>query len=175
MRKLSLFYFVMGAAAAALSMTMYGNAAPLRLKQAELPESVRSLAALDRVRLRVEVAALLSDIGLTRDYIVNELTNRLTDAGIEVVDNDKEVPELLFQGRALMEPKVENGLAYAYLIALRQHSHVMRLDRGLTVPTFVHPVMGLEPMDAATAQSKKNAVRLIEGFIYEVQRATENQ
>ena len=120
------------------------RAAPVFPAGAVVPDSVRSLAGLERVRLDVKDNPLgLTRLGVTREGVAARSRSALGQAGIEVIE-DPDLPLLSLLIWTVEEQRVPDAVAFNVLIEVEQPAHLPRVDRTLRVPTFTYCVLGMD-------------------------------
>ncbi len=129
------------AVTALVCLTLGAMAAPITYRPMVLPDAIRSMAELERVRVVVEpMSPEFQDLGLTPPRLRIQITHSLERAGIEVVTDDdlkpgEKVPLIALHGSLSRDPSVQDATGVLIIIKLEQHAHIKRLDEEMIVPT----------------------------------------
>ncbi|MAE63943.1 MAG: hypothetical protein CMJ18_06685 [Phycisphaeraceae bacterium] len=107
------------------------------------PEISDELVSLARIR-KLSVAFEADDdalrkAGFTTSRAMGHIHKRLTEAGIEVVEQGKsdDVPTLMISILVEAHPGYEELINYTYCLSIEQRAMIERIDRRLRVPTYV--------------------------------------
>jgi len=151
--------------------------APLLPRPEKVSDRAMSLAGLESVRL--DIVLLSSDaqgLEITAEKMYRDWKNLLEAAGVEVVEND-EAPFLSLHLKVLADQAAAGHFAYGLFLTLDQAAHLPRLDRTLTVPTYVANVLGIaseadirEDLASVQAFMARKFLRQLEGATAEVER-----
>jgi hypothetical protein len=137
-----------------------------------LTDGELSLAHITKVRLDVEpLNHLLQDTTLTRKRITDAWTETLASVGIEVVDDDPEVPVLKLSTKASVEKQL-TGRCFATYLEVIQPVYIKRLDRTLMVTTFIYVMGGIDSEQNLSGTVWTAFNILVNGFIERVNLAT---
>lgn len=148
-----------------LAAASLGQSGPVVPDATRPPDTVLSLGKLKRVRLSIHPPPrVLTNLGITTDAVESDWTRRLEDAGFEVGNEDGLVTLTV---SIVVTPA--NDEASRVLIVnqlnVRQEAHIDRLDRKLTVPTYTHPIIIIEPIDSVGRAVRGNLEKLVTVFI----------
>ena len=129
---------------AGLSLAVW--AGPVLMNPApKLPDQVRSLAQVERVRIGIDsIPGAVDKMGITADLIREQWRESLTDAGYEVVESDVDAPKVNLRIMYLSDPIVPDAGAYTCVLTVEQAAKIGSADEPLHVPTFLTALMGLE-------------------------------
>ena len=135
-------------------------------------DDVLSLAHISEVALDIQpLTRRLRDRGMTAEKVVDAWTEALSDAGIQVGEDDGETPVLRLETKASVEEGL-TGICFASYLKVLQPVHVPRLNRTLMVPTYVY-VMGGMDSEQALADTATTAMNiLLNGFVDRVELAS---
>ena len=137
---------------AGLSLAVW--AGPLLLNKPELPDQIRSLAQVERVRIGIDsIPGPVAKMGITDESIRDKWRTALTDAGYEVVEPDADGPKVNLRIMYLSDPIVPDAGAYTCVLTVEQAAKIGSADEPLHVPTFLTALMGLE-----TEKNLKNSL-----------------
>ena len=107
-------------------------------------DEIYSLGHLEKVKVEVEVLSKLSELdSLDLQQIKMEITDRLVDGNINVVDEGDHVPTVSLVIMANTDRRFEGVTSVTYHISLEQVALIRRLEREVVVPTYalVHGIL----------------------------------
>lgn len=127
------------AAAAALVLASVAAvaalAAPFVPGRRPLPPEVLSLADLTVLQLEVaDLSSTYTDAGLRSENIRDQVTRRLTDAGIELRE-DSDMPRLVVKLATLVDEDQPDAVCVYVVMGIHQDVTVNRLKRSMLLPT----------------------------------------
>ncbi|MAE66381.1 MAG: hypothetical protein CMJ18_19090 [Phycisphaeraceae bacterium] len=148
------------------------SSAPIVPSGPNLAHDVLSLAGISKVALDVEeMTPLLRAAGLSAGKVKLAWSKALQGAGIEVVDDDVDVPRLHLRTKASVEEGL-TGIGFASYLQVWQPVRIERLDRKLKVPTYVYVMGGVDSAENIASTANKSFRILINGFIERVRIAS---
>ncbi len=125
-------------------------------------DDVLSLANLESVHIHIDdLPPLLEKFDVTHEDVVERLKQRLVDAELRVVADEK-TPQVRLRIEATHDPVAPEAIAFSMTISVMQRSHVERVDRHLRVPTYHHTRIGMFDRGQTTEM-----VRLCVGLVVE--------
>ena len=141
----------------------------------KLPDEIRSLAAIERVRLRIDpFPAEMEELGVRRETILQKWRQRLRKAGF-ILTEDTSDPELHLVVDFLTDDQVKDAAAFSLIFYLKQPAHVPSVDADLVVPTYSRSLMGLEAKPTLRNPLEGSLLHLVETFIKQHQIAVANR
>lgn len=154
-------------------IVLLAGAAPI-LPTPHVPDNVRSLAKLDRLRLEIaHVAAELKDAGLDPQELEHEWRRELREAGIDIVE-DEDAPRLWFVANVLNDDSVPEAIAISAILGFDQTIHVPRLGRPLTLPTYTQQYLGMSSKEKLQEEHVRLLKTTMDRFIARVSLATKH-
>ena len=134
--------------------------------QRNIPSQVHSLATLDRISLAFSppLPDELRRAGLSEQEILAACAKGLSDAGFEIVAA-MGVPQWRMAAILATDDQEPNQRAYALLATLDQSVRVERLDRTLTLPTYLDLVVGLNAKEDMKKQVKVGFDKMVTNLI----------
>ena len=158
-----------------------GRGAPI-LPSSPLADQVRSLAGLSTLRLLVEpVSADLAAMGIDAEDLAADQSAELRRAGLEVVDESDQperestLPRLTIEIIGVQEPKLPDAIAFSVNLMLEQQVRIERLDKVISVPTYVRHATALVPKEEARKTIDTTTDHLVHQFMKWTREATEGQ
>lgn len=144
-----------------LGYGLTGSAAPIIPEKKRLEDQIRSLAALKRVQLVLDpMPKEIRDAGLESRDLAERWKKRIAASGLEVVE-DKDAPMLHLSLSTVTDDKLPGGIAFNPFLSLEQSAHIDGIETRLTVPTYLHIMVGLD-----TAENLKDTVNTtLEGML----------
>lgn len=130
-----------------------------------IPDQQRSLAGIRQVHLRIsQIPADLETIGLTTERIRTQWENKLSENGIELLEQSQ-APFLSLTIMGGIEPDAPDAIGFVLLLELEQSVYLERLDQTLEVPTYTKMFMGIETIARAPKLANLAVNQLINRFI----------
>lgn len=161
---------LLSALLAGLSLAV--RAAPVLPLAPKLPDQMRSLAAVQRLRIAVDpLPPPLQKIGITGESIRQRWRDHLAEAGYKVADPNDDAPKLNLRIMYLTDPDVAGAIAYACVLTLEQSARIGLAEEPLNVPTFLTVVMGLEAEERVKSSVYRSARDALRQFMDVQKRA----
>lgn len=152
------------------SALVTATAAPI-MPGLSLPHDVRSTAEVTQIILEVyEMPRPLRDAGITEEEIRKVWRRRLTQAGIEIVEED--APTLRLKVDFLDDEDVPDAAGILALMTFVQDVSVTRLDERLSLPTFTQYTVGLDVRRDLERTFEPAIFSMIDAFVRNVRHAT---
>ncbi|MAE66541.1 MAG: hypothetical protein CMJ18_19910 [Phycisphaeraceae bacterium] len=158
---------------AAMLLAPRAAGAPIVPDHVRLPDTVRSLTSVDRVRVTVTTDGDHPEaIGLSAEKIRTMLVRRLNEVHLPVaMSDDDTAPMLNVVTVVLTEPRVEGAVAYDLRVSLDQQVRVRHVHEPLLVPTYFITYNGLEHHEVAVKVAPRHLEMLVGRFLLEHQQA----
>ncbi|MAE63829.1 MAG: hypothetical protein CMJ18_06110 [Phycisphaeraceae bacterium] len=118
-----------------LGWTAHGGAIMPKRISPDLPEEIRSLAGIDRVRLTIaDLPDSLKKRGLKKAALRRRYVDRLERLGITVGD-DEDLPRFNIWLKQFGQDRQDGTVGFVSVISVYQSVRVHRLGRDMFVPT----------------------------------------
>ena len=157
----------------AVGLTVGALAGPVLFDEPKMPDDAMSLAGIEKLAVEVKpFPGSLVELGITADLIRDRWIKRLKEADFEIVEG-RDQPRLWLEMRVGGDPDL--GEAYAFIARIRfiQPVRIDRLDRTLSVPTYVTGAYGMLPPDRLRSEITRTLDERINTFISKVRDATQ--
>ena len=147
-------------------------AAPIMPRTAKITGEVRSLANLDKVRVKVMHSAnLLRRLKYSPDRARKQAVETLAKAGIEDVDDD-DAPQLNIIILIESHPKCPDVYGYTFHVTLEQKARIERLQEIHVVPTYAFVHGDLAHQDELLDDLDKTQEKILDRIISRIRLAT---
>lgn len=141
LRTIGLAASVMSVAGALTWVCFAGPALPVK---SMVTDEIYSLGRLEKVKVKVKVLSKLSELdALDLKQIKKQMTDRLIEGNINVIDEGNQVPTVSLVIMANTDIRFDGITSVTYHISLEQVVLIRRLEREVVVPTYalVHGIL----------------------------------
>jgi hypothetical protein len=148
-------------------------AAPILPAARRVPDTLRSLAALDRVALQiVPLPAPLVKMGMTHGKIEKSWRDKLKRAGIEIT-RERGAPALLLGVSYEVDDQVPDAVAALATLFFKQKTRIPRLGRDLHLPTYTMTTHVLARKGAMEEKFHKKVDEMMDDLLVKIREATQ--
>lgn len=149
---------------AGLSLAVW--AGPVLPSAPKLPDQMLSLAAVQQVRIGIDLLPLpLKKMGITDESIRQRWREQLAEAGYKVVDPNDDAPKLNLRIMYVTDPDVAGAIAYTCVLTVEQSARIGLAEEPLNVPTFLTAVMALETEEKVKRSIYRSARDVLLQFV----------
>ena len=154
-----------------IALAVVAWAAPVAPRSAELPDEVKAVAGLERLRMQVlALPEVVRDAGLTEQDLEKQLRGLLLDAGFELVDDDaeEETPPpavILYVQPAEADTDLRDVIAFGVFLEVKELARIHRIEQDLTLPTATLYAIKLCQKDALKSRIPKTVDEVIKSFL----------
>lgn len=152
---------------AAALIAASASAGPILFRN-DVPSQVKSLSGIKRLRVAVApLTGVLVEAEILKSQLRSVWIKSLTDAGIEVVDDENEnAPTLILRLMTTTDEEYPDAVGYCALMALRQSVDLRRITHSMAATTFAAYRVGLENRKNLQRSIDTSTRDLIKEFIW---------